>query len=88
MPPGDDGLTYVTYETARPKGDFPGSVEEGWFCVEDNSVVLYDTSKARVDKLELIPHLTPRQQAAIMLKRRAGMRNTDFNRRLSYPKGF
>ncbi len=85
---GDDGLTYVTYETARPRGDFPGSIEEGWFCVEDGEVILYDASRMRVSKHALIPNLTPRQVAAIMLKRRAGIRNTDFNRKLIYPEGF
>jgi hypothetical protein len=83
---GVDDLTYVTFQTARPRGDFPGSIEEGQFCVENGSVVLYDMTGMRIGKQEITPPLSARQTASIMLKRRAGQPNSDFNRRLLYPK--
>lgn len=81
-------LTYVTYQTARPRPSegFPGAIEEGLFAVEGNTVILYDMQGQRLAKQEVFKDLTPKQTAAIMLKRRAGTRNSDFNRRLVYPK--
>lgn len=87
--PGDDsGLTYVTFQTAKPRPSegFPGQIEEGMFAVEGNTVILYSMEGERLAKQEIFKDLTPRQTAAIMLKRRAGVRNTDFNRRLIYPR--
>jgi len=86
---GDD-LTYVTYQTARPRPSegFPGAIEEGQFCVEGNEVILYDMQGQRLGKQEIFRDLRPKQTAAIMLKRRAGTRNSDFNRRLVYPRTY
>ena len=56
------------------------------FAVEGNEVILYSMEGQRLGKQEIFPNLTPKQTAAIMLKRRAGTRNGDFNRRLNYPK--
>ena len=37
---------------------------------------------------KIIPSLTPKQTASIMLKRRAGVKNTDFNRKIVYGKHY
>ena len=58
------------------------------FCVEGNDVILFDISGMRLGKTEIIPSLTPKQTASIMLKRRAGVKNSDFNRRLVYPRTY
>jgi hypothetical protein len=47
--------------------------------------ILFDMSGMRLGKTEIIPSLTPKQTASIMPKRRAGKKNSDFNRRLDYP---
>ena len=85
---GTDDLTYLSYQTARPRPseDFPGAVEERLFYVEVSDVIFYDTSGMRLGKQEIIPDLTPKQTASIMLKRRARKKNSDFNRRLDYPE--
>jgi len=56
------------------------------FCVDWNDVILFDMSGMRLGKTEIMPSLTPKQTASIMQKRRAGKKNSDFNRRLDYPK--
>ncbi len=81
-------LTYVTFQTARPKGDFPGAIEEGQFAVEGNVVLLYDMNGMQIAKQEIYPTLTPKQTASIMLKRRAGVRSSDFNRKINYGKHY
>jgi hypothetical protein len=83
-----DDLEYVTFQTARPRPSdgFPGQIEEGQFALEGNNVILYSMDGQRIAKQEIFPNLTPKQTASIMLKRRAGVRNSDFNRRISYPK--
>jgi hypothetical protein len=42
----------------------------------------------RLGKQEIIPTLTPKQTASIMLMRRAGVKNSDFNGRLVYPRTY
>jgi hypothetical protein len=86
-----DDLQYVTFQTARPNRDpevFPGRIEEGLYCVEGNCVLLYSMDGQRIDKQEIFPNLSPKQTASIMLKRRAGMRNSDFNRKIHYGKNY
>ena len=56
------------------------------FCVEGNDVILFDISGMRLGKTEIIPASLRNKQRRIMLKRRAGKKNSDFNRRLDYPK--
>ena len=58
------------------------------YAVEGGSVILYDMTGQRLAKQEIFPNLTPKQTASIMLKRRAGMKNSDFNRRLVYPRTY
>jgi hypothetical protein len=43
------------------------------------TVIPFDMSGMRLGKTEIIPSLTPKQTASIMLKRRAGNKNSDFN---------
>lgn len=85
---GTDDLTYVTYQVSRPRPSegFPGATEEGLFTVEGDTLILYSMDGQRLGKQEIFPNLTPKQTAAIMLKRRAGVKNSDFNRRLNYPR--
>ena len=55
-------------------------------CLSSAALILYDMCGMRLGKQAVFPNLTPKQTASMMLKRRAGKRNSDFGRRLDYPK--
>ena len=86
---GDD-LTYVTVEMAKPRNrdNFPGRIEEGFYAVEGDTVFLYDMNGERIAREKIPPALSPGQQAARMLKARAGNKASDFGRKLQYPAGY
>jgi hypothetical protein len=54
-------LKYIYVGTGRPSRRLPGgSIEEGMYCVIDDTVVLYDRSgKTILAKSKSFSHLTP-----------------------------
>ena len=44
--------------------------------------------RLRIGKMEIPKDWTPAQTAARVLKNRAGQRNSDFNRKLIYPRTY
>lgn len=82
-------LKYIAIEVAKPKGLFPGQIEEAYFVVEDGEVQLYDMSQTSMGpkhRQQIPPHLTVREKAALMLRALVGSRKSDSDRRLDYPK--
>jgi hypothetical protein len=83
-----DDLQYVTVQVQRPRGTFPGRIEEGYFAVDDDQVQLYDMHKVTMGPKYRQPipkDWTPKQKAAMMLRGMATRRNADFGRPLHYP---
>jgi hypothetical protein len=81
----------VRIQTAQPRGDrFPGAVEEAFYVVEDDSVVLTDKRGTPIDKHRLSRELQPGQDphsiAAILLRQWKKPKSSDFNRKIVYPK--
>ena len=87
-----DDVHRIIIQTRAPKGNFPGRVIEGWYCVNaDNFVVLCDEAGKPIDGMK--EHLEPggldaRLIASRMLRRRqnASGPSGGFNDRLVYPK--
>ena len=84
---------YVYCEIQRPRGDFPGRIEEGWWILRGNEVQLCTRSgvalAGRMNRRELVDGLSPAELAQRMLRSKALNKSDDFNRRLtnnSYPK--
>ena len=86
----DSDLVYVTIEMAKPRNrdNFPGRIEEGFYAVEGDTVFLYSMDGERIAREKIPPTFSPGQQAARMLKARAGQRQSDFGRKLQYPAGY
>ncbi len=80
----------VTIELARPRGQFPGRVETGYYIVHDGTVTLVEENGVPVDKYKLSRKLAPggdaRAIACALTRQRYGKSNGDFNRPLRYPK--
>jgi hypothetical protein len=81
----------VRIQTAEPRGArYPGAVEEGFYIVEDDSIVLTDKRGTPIDKHRLSRELNPGQDphsiAAILLRQWKRPKNSDFNRKIVYPK--
>lgn len=80
----------VRIETARPRGDYPGAVEEGFYTVEDGKVMLVDSKGTAIDKFKFSRTLRAGQDAqavaAIMLRQWKRPKGYDFNRPLRYPR--
>jgi hypothetical protein len=85
-----DDLQYVTVELERPRPcrDFHGRVAEGQFVCEGDHIVLYDMQGQRLAKQLTPANWTPRQTVARALKSRESLKNSDFNRRLVYPRTY
>jgi hypothetical protein len=80
-------LKYIYVETGRPTRRLPGgSIEEGMYCVVDDTVVLYDRSgKTILAKKQIVQPFDARETAVGMLKRRPAATRS-FNRPIRYPK--
>jgi hypothetical protein len=80
----------VVVQTARPRGDFAGAVEEGFYTVEDGKVLLIDSKGTPIDKFKFSRTLKPGQEAhsiaAMMLRQWKRPKGYDFNRPLRYPR--
>jgi hypothetical protein len=77
----------VTIQVRAPKGNFPGEVAEGWYCIVDNAVVMTDADGKPIDaeKHPLASGQDPRLLACRLLRRRrTGPRG--FNDKIEYPK--
>jgi hypothetical protein len=84
---------YIYTQTTRPRRDFPGRIEEGWFIQRGNEILLTTRDgiplAGRLNRRELADGQTPAECAQRMLRNRISDRGSDFNRRLSsasYPK--
>jgi hypothetical protein len=79
----------VTIELARPRGNFPGKVETGYYTVADDTVTLVEENGVPVDKYKLSqklpPNGDPRATACALVRQRYSKNNGDFNRPLQYP---
>jgi hypothetical protein len=71
-------LTYIYVQTGRPSRSLPGgSIEEGMYCVVDDTVVLYDRSgKTILAKKQIVQPFDARETAV----------TRSFNRPIHYPK--
>jgi hypothetical protein len=78
----------VELERSQPSRDFHGRVAEAQFCVEDGHVLLYDARGARIAREPLPSHLTGREYAAVMLRRRERTRNSSFSRHIVYERNY
>jgi hypothetical protein len=85
-----DEVHKLTLEVARPRGDFPGRVVIGYYCVSDGHVVLTDENGKPTgdDKRYLNPGGDAKVIACSMLRksRRNGASVRGFNDRIFYPK--
>jgi hypothetical protein len=87
----DQTIHYVTVQTRPPRGDDLGQIEEGWYRVEGDAVVLvtrtgaqrYDR-KGKAIKCVICPGETARAVAWRLTKTNMPNRNAGFNRPLRY----
>jgi hypothetical protein len=84
---------YIYTEVQRPRGNFPGRIEETWYIQKGNEIQLTTRDgiplAGRANRRELIDGLSPAETAQRMLRNKVMDRGSDFNRRLSnrdYPK--
>jgi hypothetical protein len=80
----------VMVELQRPKGQFPGRVEVGYYVVNEGTVVLVEQNGMPIDRHRLTRKLGPGADAkltACMLMRQRYSKggSGDFNRPLQYP---
>jgi hypothetical protein len=74
-------------QTRRPRDGDPGAVEYGWWVVEGDSVYLVDEDGHKTGTSRRLPEGTePRNLALRMMQGKVGKRNSDFNRKLIYPR--
>ena len=77
----------VTIQVRGPRGNFPGEVAEGWYCVVDGCLVMTDAAGKPVDaeKHTLAPGQDARLLACRLVRgRRTGPRG--FSDKLVYPR--
>jgi hypothetical protein len=79
---------FVELEKPRPSQGFHGRVIEAQFVVENNRVLLYDTRGCRIASEPLPSHLTGREYAAVLLRRRERVHSSSFGRRIVYEKNY
>jgi hypothetical protein len=87
-----DEVHKITIETQRPRGSFPGRVEEGYYVFVEGSVVLTDEQGRPIGGdgtkryIGLDGH--HRNVACTMLRQRTRSmaRSRSFNRPIQYPK--
>jgi hypothetical protein len=93
MPNATVELQDIYIQTRRPHGKDPGATEWAKFAVVDNgaAVQLYSTqgrSWGPKFKRAIPESFTARETAALILRTKVGQRNSDFSRKLIYPKGY
>jgi hypothetical protein len=80
----------VTITVARPRGNFHGKVETGWYTVNDGTVVLVEQNGVAIDRYKLTRKLRPGQDAhdiaCLLMRQRYSKGSGDFTRPLNYPK--
>jgi len=79
----------VTVQVRAPRGNFPGEVAEGWYCIVDNALVMTDADGKPVDneKHYLIPGEDARLKACRLVRRgRTGPRG--FGDKINYPRAW
>jgi hypothetical protein len=80
----------IVIQTRAPKGNDPGKVAEGWYCIADGAVVLTDAAGKPVgsERHHLNPDGDARLVACRMLRRHQNAKSSsgDFNRPINYPK--
>jgi len=86
-----DDVHRIIIQTRAPKGNDPGKIAEGWYCVNaDNFVVLTDAAGKPLgnEKHYLDPDGDARLVAARMLRRRQNARGSsgNFAGPIRYPK--
>jgi hypothetical protein len=86
-----DEVKKVTVQIKAPRGTFPGLVEEGWYVVFENNVILTNHDGkpiAGVPKRHIGPDGDARLIACLMVRnnRKGRASVSGFNRPLSYQK--
>ena len=83
-----DEVHKLTLQVRAPRGNFPGEVVEGWYCVVDNAVVLTDANGEPIDsdKHQLAPDQDARGLACRLVRGRRRSGPTGFGDRIIYPK--
>jgi hypothetical protein len=79
----------LVLQTRRPSKDYsdPGAVEIGYWFVSGDTVHLCDENGAKTGHSRRLGEgQDPRILAVGLLRGRIGARNTDFNRKLNYPR--
>jgi hypothetical protein len=80
----------IVIQTRAPKGNDPGKIAEGWYCIADGAVVLTDEAGRPIgdSKHHLDPGGDARLVACRMLRRRQNARSSggDFSGPIRYPK--
>ena len=79
----------VTVQVRAPRGNFPGEVAEGWYCIVDGCLVMTDADGKPIDSEK--HHLTSGQDARLLAcrlvrRRRAGPRG--FGDKINYPRAW
>ena len=78
-------------QLARPRGNFGGRVETGWYTLNGGAVTLVEENGAPIDRHRLTRKLRPGEDAhnvaCVLLRQRYSKGGSgDFNRKLVYPK--
>jgi hypothetical protein len=81
----------VQIQLDRPRGNYEGRVESGWYTVNDGTVTLVEENGVPVDRYKLTRKLGPGADAkatacALLRQRYSRGGSGDFNRKLIYPK--
>jgi hypothetical protein len=81
----------VTITVARPRGNFEGRVETGYYTVHDDTVTLVEPNGVPVDKHKLVRKLVPGEDAkavacVLTRQRYSGSGSGNFNGPLHYPR--
>jgi hypothetical protein len=81
-------LHKVTIQIRAPKGNFPGEVAEGWYCIVDGCLVMTDAAGKPIDSEK--HYLKAGEDARIkacrlVRQRRNGSGPRGFSDKLAYP---
>jgi hypothetical protein len=80
----------VRIQTRAPRGTDPGAIEEGWYFIEDGSVVLSTEKGIPIDRHRFTRKVRAgedaRAVAAVMLRSWKKPKSGDFNRQIRYPR--
>jgi hypothetical protein len=83
-------LHRIAIQTRAPKGNDPGKIAEGWYCIVDNAVVITDAAGKPVgdEKHHLAPGGDARLIASRLLRQHQNARSSSgtFAGPIRYPK--